>query len=113
MIKEKIVNKRLDSSVLIKPQNDVISVAPCHVILSAISVKDSAFLLIFIFCPNIKFSAYFLQKSLKQLSTFNFQLNSLILPNPITFSHNMPTSLQNLILYKTHENMLMAWLKHD
>lgn len=25
----------------------------------------------------------------------------------------MPTSLQNLILYKTHENMLMAWLKHD
>lgn len=25
----------------------------------------------------------------------------------------MPTSLQNLILYKTHANMLMAWLKHD
>lgn len=76
MIKEKIVNKRLDSSVLIEPQNDVISVDSCHVILSAISVKAPAFLLTFIFCPNIKFSAYFLQKSLKQLSTFNFQLST-------------------------------------
>lgn len=44
MIKEKIVNKRLDSLVLIEPQNDVISVEPCNVILSAISVKDPAFL---------------------------------------------------------------------
>ena len=37
MIKEKIVNKRLDSSVLIEPQNDATSVEPYRVILNAIS----------------------------------------------------------------------------
>ena len=55
MIKEKIVNKRLDSSVLIEPQNDATSVEPRRVILNAISVKDPAFLLTFIFSPHMKF----------------------------------------------------------
>ena len=55
MIKEKIVNKRLDSSVLIEPQNDATSVEPRRVIPNAISVKDPAFLLTFIFSPNMKF----------------------------------------------------------
>ena len=55
MIKEKIVNKRLDSSVLIEPQNDATSVEPRRVILNAIIVKDPAFLLTFIFSPNMKF----------------------------------------------------------
>ena len=55
MIKEKIVNKRLDSSVLIEPQNDTTSVEPRRVILNAISVKDPAFLLTFIFSPHMKF----------------------------------------------------------
>ena len=55
MIKEKIVNKRLDFSVLIEPQNDATSVEQRRVILNAISVKDPAFLLTFIFSPNMKF----------------------------------------------------------
>ena len=50
-----IVNKKLDSSVLIEPQNDARLIVSRHVILNAISVKDPAFLLTFIFSPNMKF----------------------------------------------------------